>query len=44
LCSGRCQRRNIEKQENHRGETHKRRSTLTMIMVHAVNDCTLILL
>jgi hypothetical protein len=23
-CRGRCQRRNVEKQENHRGETHKR--------------------
>jgi hypothetical protein len=24
LCRGRCQRRNVEKQENHHGETHKR--------------------
>jgi hypothetical protein len=39
---GRCQRRNIEKQKNHRGESHKRWSTPTMIMVHAVNDSTLI--
>jgi hypothetical protein len=24
LCRGRCQRRNVEKQENQRGKTHKR--------------------
>jgi hypothetical protein len=31
-CHGKCQRRNMEKQENHHGETHKAK------MIHTDND------